>query len=420
MKRKLSLILCLVMLVGVFAVVLTACDKTPKGDEITLQVWGAEADQAFLKEVAESYQAANPDKKYDFLFGKQSESDAADKLLTDAERGADVFAFAGDQLNKLVQRGALARLGGSVLEEVKANNTEASVAACTLNIGGEDRTYAMPFTDNTYYVYYDKSKFNENDLKTLDGILAKCDAGHQFAMPLQDSWYIASFYFGKDLGYEVTYDDKLSETKITCDFDCPTGLAVTEALFGYVQNPAMKPNSDDSKLIAGLEDGSIIAGVSGLWNASAIKEILKENFGCAVMPTYTLNEEQVQLKPFTGYKCIGVNSHSANLAEAQKFALFLNNYENQVKRFELRGYSPTNKEAIKLDKIKNDECVKVIQQQLSFSKTQVGVPTTFWSPIETMGKAMVATLQPNADPFDAQTQLTAAVNAIVKNATPAA
>lgn len=419
MKRKLSLLLCLVMLAGVCALVFAACDK-PTGEEIVLQVWGAEADQAFLKEVSEAYQAAHPDKKYDFLFGKQAESDAADKLLTDAERGADVFAFAGDQLNKLVQRGALARLGGKVLEEVKANNTEASVASCTLNIGGEDRTYAMPFTDNTYYVYYDKSKFTENDLKTLDGILAKCDATHQFAMPLQDSWYIASFYFGKDLGYEVTYDNALSETKITCDFDCADGLAVTEALYGYVQNPAMKPNSDDSKLIAGLQDGSIIAGVSGLWNASDIKDILKDNFACAVMPTYTLKGQQVQLKPFTGYKCIGVNSHSKNLAEAQQFALFLNNYDNQVKRFEARGYSPVNKQAIQLDKIKNDPCVKVIQQQLSFSKTQVGVPTTFWSPIESMGKAMVASTQPDGDPFDAQAQLTAAVNAIVKNATPAA
>ena len=164
----------------------------------------------------------------------------------------------------------------------------------------------------------------------------------------------------------------------------------------------------------------IIAGVSGLWNASDIKDILKDNFACAVMPTYTLKGQQVQLKPFTGYKCIGVNSHSKNLAEAQQFALFLNNYDNQVKRFEARGYSPVNKQAIQLDKIKNDPCVKVIQQQLSFSKTQVGVPTTFWSPIESMGKAMVASTQPDGDPFDAQAQLTAAVNAIVKNATPAA
>lgn len=422
MKRKLSLLLSLVMLIGVFAFVLTACDNTqkPSGDEITLQVWGAEEDQAFLKEVAEAYQAANPDKKYDFLFGKQSESDAADKLLTDAERGADVFAFAGDQLNKLVQRGALARLGGDILAEVKANNTEDSVASCTLNIGGEDRTYAMPFTDNTFYLYYDKSKFSENDVKTLDGILAKCDAGHQFAIPMEDSWYISSFYFGKGLGYEVTYDDKLSETEITCDFDSPDGLAVTEAVYGYVQNTAMKANSDDSKLIAGLTDGSIIAGASGLWNAKAIREILKENFACAPMPTYTLNGQQVQICPFAGYKCIGVNSHSTNLAEAQKFALFLNNYDNQVKRFENRGYSPVNKEAMKLDKIKNDECVKAIQAQAPFCKTQVGVPTTFWSPIEGMGKAMVASMQVGGDPFESQAQLTAAISKIVKSATPAA
>lgn len=418
MKRKLSLIICLVMCVAAFAVIFAACnDKPAGGDEIVLQVWGAEEDQKFLQEVCDAYAAANPDKKYDFLLGKQSESDAADTLLKDAERGADVFAFASDQLNKLIRGGAIARLGGTVLEEVKKNNTEESVAGCTVKINGEDRTYAMPFTDNTFFIYYDKSKFDAADLTTLDGILSKCDAKHQFAIPMQDSWYISSFYFGKDLGYEVVYDEKLSETSITCDFDCQTGLDVTNAVFGYVQNPAMKSNSDDSKLIAGFSDGSIIAGASGLWNAKSIKEILGENFGCAALPTYTLNGQQVPMRPFAGYKCIGVNSHSAHLVEAQKFALFLTNYENQVKRFESRGYSPTNIEAQKLDNIKNDVCVKAIQQQLLCCKPQAGVPTTFWTPIEGLGKAMVANIEtPNK--FDSQAQLTAAINAITGQTTP--
>lgn len=426
MKRKLSLLLCLVLVVSAFALVLAACGDDPNnpsggggsGEEITLQVWGADEDQTFLKEVAEAYKQANPDKKYDFLFGKQSEKDAADKLLQDIERGADVFAFSSDQLNKLVQRGALARLGGNTLNTIKELNTEDSVTACSLTINGEVRTYAMPFTDNTFYLYYDKSKFSESDLATLDGILAKCDSTHQFAYAMEDSWYLSAFYFGKGLGYQVTYDDKLAETAITCDFDCETGLAITEKVYEYVQNPGMKPNSNDSKLLAGLTDGSIIAGASGLWNASKIKQILGNNFGCAALPTYTLNGEQVPMRPFAGYKCIGVNSQSKSMVEAQKFALFLTNYENQVKRFESRGYSPTNKEAMKLDNIKNDVCVKAIQQQLLCCKPQAGVPTTFWSPIESMGKAMTATLEPNADPFDAQAQLTAAINAIIK--TPAA
>lgn len=420
MKRKLSILLCLVLVVSAFALILVACDNNnnnPTGDEITLQVWGAEEDQAFLQDVAAAYQAANPDKKYDFLFGKQSESDAADKLLNDIETGADVFAFASDQLNKLIRGSALARLGGSVLDEIKANNTEDSVEACSVTIGGEKRTYAMPFTDNTFYLYYDKREFDVSDLATLDGILAKCSKEKQFAYPMEDSWYLSAFYFGKGLGYEVTYNDNLGEDAITCDFDCEDGLAVTNAVFSYVQDERMNPQSNDSVLVAGFKSGKIIAGASGLWNVKALKDAIgEENLGYAPLPTYTLGGEQVQMRPFAGYKCIGVNRLSANLAEAQKFALFLTNYENQVKRFETRGYSPTNKEAMNLDKIKNDACVKAIQQQLPFCKPQAGVPTTFWSPIQGLGTAMVNALGAEATPFDAQTQLTAAINQIIKAA----
>lgn len=421
--KKLSILLCLVMVVSAFAIVFAACDNNPNnptgGTEITLQVWGAEEDQAFLKEVAAAYQAANPDKTYDFLFGKQSESDAADKLLNDIETGADVFAFASDQLNKLIRGSALARLGGDVLKSVQDNNTSDSVEACSVTIGGEKRTYAMPFTDNTFYLYYDKREFDENDLKTLDSILAKCTKDKQFAYPMEDSWYLSAFYFGKGLGYNVVYNDNLGEDSITCDFDCADGLAVTNAVFNYVKDERMNPQSNDSVLVAGFKSGKIIAGASGLWNVKALKDAIgEENLGYAPLPTYTLNGEQVQMRPFAGYKCIGVNRLSANLAEAQKFALFLTNYDNQVKRFETRGYSPTNKEAMNLDKIKNDACVKAIQQQLPFCKPQAGVPTTFWSPIQGLGTAMVNGINPKteAEAFDAQTQLTAAINQIIKAA----
>ena len=233
----------------------------------------------------------------------------------------------------------------------------------------------MPYTDNTFFLYYNKSVLTETDVKSFDGILKKCTANQQFAFPMADGWYTTSFYFGKDLGYEVTYDDNLAETTITSDFDGETGTAVTAAMWNYVKATGFKADANDSKIIAGFNDGSIIAAVSGIWNKTTIEGYLGENFAAAKLPTYTLNkgttkEEQVQLKAFAGYKLMGVNNYSKNKTDALDFAEFYTNKENQIKHFEERGFVPTDKDARLDERVQKDVCAKAITEQLKYSKTQ--------------------------------------------------
>lgn len=277
----------------------------------------------------------------------------------------------------------------------------------------------MPYTDNTFFLYYNKAALAETDVKTFDGILAKCSASKQFAFPMADGWYTTSFYFGKNLGYNVTYDKNLAETKIECDFDNATGVKVTEAMWGYAQNKGFKADANDSKITAGFSDGSIIAAVSGIWNRNAIEGALKENFAAVKLPTYTLGGEgqtgeQVQLVSFAGYKAMGVNNYSKNKTDALDFAEFYTNRENQIKHYEARGFVPTDTEARKDEKIQADVCAKAITEQLKYSKTQINVPSTLWVPMEGLGSAMITGAQSGS--FDLQAQLKACVEAIKKTA----
>ena len=152
-----------------------ACgDVNKKADKTTLVVWAPSEDMAFARQVADDFKAAHPEKNYEFQWAEQSERDSATKVLTDVENAADVFSFANDQLNRLIVGDALSQIGGSRLDKMKAENTEDAVAAATMNIGGTDKTYAFPYTDNTFFLYYNKSKFTEDDIKSLVKILAKC------------------------------------------------------------------------------------------------------------------------------------------------------------------------------------------------------------------------------------------------------
>ena len=392
--RIFALILALVMV----ALAMTACGgngETPEGDggkkeKVTLTVWGSQEDQAMLKEMCAAYAAANPDKEYKFLFGVQGEGDAADKVLNDVTSGPDVFSFASDQINKLIAGGALARVGGQAETDVKNNNSATSVDAATITVNGENQLYAYPCTeDNTLFLYYDKSVIGDDDVDTLDELLDAADkAGRKVHFKLNDDgWYLSSFFFAyPELGYEVTYNEAMTETGVTINYNNAQGLAVMKALVKYINHPALVIQTDDSKLIAGFTptaEGKVeaAAGVSGTWNAQAVEDLLGDNMGVAKLPTVEIDGEQKQLTTYMGCKLIGVNGYSQNKGEAHKLAQWLTNEQNQLKRFETRGFGPSNNAVAASDAVANDPVISAVMEQAKFSRAQKSVPGNYWTPM---------------------------------------
>ena len=398
----------------------TGCMGGTGDDSIRLTVWVSEADRAFATSVAEAFKAKYPDKNYDIVIDIQGENDVATRVLNDVENAADVYSCINDQLSKLINGDALAQIAGSRLERVKEANSAGSMDAVTISVGGKEGVYGMPYTDNTFFLYYNKSVLTETDVASIDGILNKCTGNKKFAYPMKDGWYSSAFYFGKDLGFEVTYDENLAETSISCDFDNETGVAVTDAMWNLAKDSRVKADADDSKITAGFNDGSIVAAVSGIWNRTTIEGYLGDNFAAAKLPTYTYKkgqtgEEQVQLVSFAGYKLMGVNNYSKHKTDAMDFAEFYTNKENQIKHFEARGFVPTDESARADERIKADVCAKAITAQLAHSKTQKDVPSTLWVPLEGLGSAMVTGAQTGN--FNLATQLKACVDAIEKKTT---
>lgn len=396
---------------------LVGCGGSKDADTIKLTVWVSEADKPFATSVAEEFKKKNPDKNYEIVIDIQGENDVVTRVLNDVENAADVYSCLNDQLSKFINGDALAKIAGERLERIKKVNDADAIDSVTMKVNGTDGVYGMPYTDNTFFLYYNKSVFSEKDVESIDGILSKCSDKKQFAFPMTDGWYTTSFYFGKGLGYEVTYDDHLAETSIACNFDNETGKAVTEAMWTLVKDKRVKADANDSKITAGFNDGSIVAAVSGTWNRTTIEKYLGENFAATKLPTYTFKNgengtEQVQLVSFAGYKLMGVNNYSKNKTDAMDFAEFYTNRENQIKHFEERGFVPTDVEARADQKVQSDICAKAITQQLKHSKTQKGVPSTLWVPMEGLGSAMVTGAQSGT--FDVNAQLKACVDAIKK------
>ncbi len=361
---------------------------------VTLTIWGAQEDQQMLKEMCDAYAKENTEVSYKFQFGVLGEGNSSDKILNDVEAGPDIFNFPSDRINTFYAAGALARIGGDVETTVKAENAEGAVDAATVRVNGEDHLYAFPVTgDNCYFLYYDKSIFkNPEDLQSMDKLLDVAEAaGKKVHFKINDDgWYLASFFFAdEDLKYDVTYNDRMVEEKISINFDSEDGLDVMKSIRHYVNRDGFVAQTDDSKIIAAFTPDAggkreAAAAVSGTWNAATIKQLLGDDMGVCILPTVRIDGEDVRLSGFMGYKLMGVNGYSQNKGEATKLAAYLTNEQNQLKRFKDRGFAPTNKKAAATTEVMNDPVISVVLEQAAYNRSQKNVPSTFWTPMASL------------------------------------
>ncbi len=350
--------------------------------DVKLTMWGAEEDQTMLREMADAFIAENADKgNITIDIGVQSESSAKDTVLADPEAAADVFAFADDQLNELVAAGALQEVLLNP-EDVKSRNLAGSVNAATMN----DKLYAYPMTaDNGYFLYYDKSVLSEEDVQSMDTLLAKADAsGKKFMMSLNDAWYIYSFYAGA--GLKATLADDGINT--VCNWNEAPGADVTQAILDISTQPAFKSGAD-ADIVAGIKDGSCCAAISGTWNAGTAEETWGENYAATKLPTYTLNGEQVQMASFSGYKLVGVNPHSSNVGVAMLLADYITNEDNQAKRFNDRKLGPSNIKVNESEAVQNAPAIAALAAQSDYATLQ-RVGANYWSSAQSLGEILAS------------------------------
>lgn len=347
--------------------------------DVTLTMWGAEEDQDLLREISDKFieKYGNYGGKITINLGAQSESTAKDTVLTDPTAAADVYAFADDQLNELVKAGALQEVQLNA-DDVKNRNTPASVDAATV----DGKLYAYPLTaDNGYFMFYDKSFFTEDDVKSLDTMMEKAAAaGKKVSMDVANGWYLYSFYAGAGLKLGLADDG----VNTVCNWNEAPGADVTQAVIDICKNPGFIALKDE-EFTGKLKDGTLVAGVNGTWRANDAAEVWGANYAACKLPTYTLNGEQVQMASFSGFKLIGVNPHSANVGAAMLLADFVTNEENEGLRFKERTQGPSNINA--LAAASSPALTAVVDQSEYATLQRVG--GNYWASAETLGSICV-------------------------------
>jgi len=400
MRRKFFLLLLSVSLL----LAITACKNQTQPEEerqetaevVQLTVWGAEEDEALLQQIFDSFQRHYAGQaEFRITYQAQSESSCKDVLLGDLENGADVFAFADDQAAALAAAGALDPIENEA--EIRAASLPAAADAASV----DGVMYAYPLTaDNGYFLYYNKAYFSEEEIQSLNRMTdAAARAGREVTMDWSSAWYVYSF-FG-NTGLEIG----LNEDGITnyCTWNSADGpirgVDVAQAMLDIASSPGFSSRTD-LDFLAGVQDGSVVAGVSGVWNAMAIEQAWGENFGAAKLPLFTCAGQEVQMASFSGCKLIGANAYSQHPQWAARLAEWITNEENQVLRFTMRGQGPANLNAANSPETQASPAIAALLAQSEFSHLQ-RVGGKFWDPV-TVFAASMAQGNPSRESLQAQ------------------
>lgn len=353
--------------------------------DVELIVWGVEEDEALLTRIIEDFQTEYKGQaNFHITFTAQSESNCKDVLMGDLEAGADVFAFADDQLNTLVAAGALEPVENA--DRIKSENLPGAVEAASVG----STLYAYPLTaDNGYFLYYNKQFFNQEDIKTFDRMLQIAEEnGKKITMDWSSAWYVYSFFGNTGLEVGLNSDGITNFCTWNQTEGDIKGEDVANAMLAIAESPAFL-NTVEEGFLEGVQDGSVIAGVSGVWNAVAMEEAWGADYGASKLPTYTCAERQIQMASFSGYKLIGVNAYSEHHTWAVRLAEWISNEKNQQLRFEMRGQGPANTKAAESADVQDSPAITALLEQSEFSCLQ-RIGGNFWDPVSAFALNMAA------------------------------
>ncbi len=381
------------LLILLMALAMTGCSakddpsaSAAQGGAVPLRVWvGDNADVPWMEQVIADFRASRPDRAYEIEIGVQNEGDCAKVLLSDMEAGADVFTFADDQMTTLLSAGALMPVQEGA-DSLRAANTPESVEAAT---GPDGQLYAYPATaDNGYFLFYNAAYFEKDDVQTFSGMLERAaGAGKKVAFPMANGWYLYSWFKGAGLDMRLGSDGVTNLCSWNATDTPITGAQVVESLLEITAHPGFI-EADSDAFVAGIKDGSIVAGVSGTWNAAVAAQVWGNHYAAAKLPTYTVAGQEKQMASFSGFKLVGVNAYSDHVGDAMDLAAFMTAKDAQVHRFQLRRQGPANVEALADPAVQAEPAIAAIVAQAPHATVQ-RVGSKYWDAAATLGKIIV-------------------------------
>jgi len=287
----------------------------------------------------------------------------------DPSTAADVICIPHDQLGALVSQGYLHEITGEKHIEAISKNTTPAVRAAQI----EGKQYGFPSSFETHMLFYDRSIISDFAAQTLEGIVNSTVPanGIPFGMDFANAYFTANWFYT----YGCMLFGENGEDKDFCDFDSDAGIA---AMTYLIENRESFGDQNGDSAVELFKEHMLGAYVGGPWNAAAITDALKGNYGCAKLPSVDGKE----MKSFAGFKLYCVNANTKNKNVAMDLAAWLTNPNNQKLRFQERNLIPVALSLADDVDVAVSTTAKAVMAQGSNAVAMPSIPemSNFWEP----------------------------------------
>ncbi len=383
----------------------TAATQTAQADaaapaaaeDVSIKIWVPEEEVEITDQMVKAFDAAHDEFNITAEIAVVGIDEAPAQLETDADTAADIFYTPSGGVADMASKGLLLPITKD-FETIASDLPESALTAVTI----DGLTYAAPFSPNTYFMYYNKELFTEDEIKNLDTMMAKDlgDGMWNFSTQITNSWYIESFFLGN--GCTLFGSDGKDPTE--CSFNNENGLAAGEYLVDLASNAKYLEDKDGVGGSA-FKEGKLGAVTSGAWSAPEFKEALGDKLGAVALPTATIGGKDVQLSNFVDFKTITVKSNTAFPLAAQQLAVYMASPENCLVRYKEQGDVPVLKSLADSEEIKNDFVASALNDQAALATNQPSISKMgdYWTPAQALGEGIYsgeitkANLQQNLD-----------------------
>jgi len=361
LKKTLALLLAAFML----SALISACGS---GKNAVLTVWCAEKDIPVVTAMVNEFLKTKPAVK-DIVVEVCEDDKARVRFEDDPGSAADIICIPHDQLGALVNDNRLLEITGAKYVEAIDLNTMPSVRAGQV----DGKQYGFPSSFETHMLFYDKSIVSETAARSLDGILS-CKApadGYLFAMDFGNAYFSANWFFT----YGCRLFGESGEDSSFCDFNSVDGF---DAMSYLISNRGDFGNIGNDAAVELFREHKLGAYIGGPWDAGAVTDALRGNYGCAALPDVAGRK----MMSFAGFKLYCVNADTKNKTVAMDLAAWLTNSANQKARFQSRNLIPVSSALANDTDIAVSTTANALMAQGPHAIAMPSIPemSNFWTP----------------------------------------
>ena len=372
--KKISLIVCMVLIVATLTAVFVGCNGN-SNDPNQITVWwpSGKAMQDIIENAVKDFTATHPEAKINIVNKPVDAFEAYKYALNDNKTRPDVAIVDHVYIAALANDKQLADLTALGCDDVKSQYPQHVFEACTY----DGQAYGLPFSANTVVLMYNKDILSACGVsvpKTMDELLAACKTVSEkgyiaFAQPQNDFAVMEFVSYAARCGGKVVSDDYKTVT-----FD---NSGVSKAIDKWIalSKYASQSTYEEDKFY----NGKVAFVEMGSWALTSVTGSSKR-FDCGFAEMVTIDEDTPNYSGL-GLYSLCIAEKSANKQLALEFAKYLStNKTVQLAYNKDKNLFPVTNEALSDEYYTQNDALKVYAAQLQ--KVAARPSTPVWPDME--------------------------------------